>query len=134
VHHKLSIPFLKALIVIVSLFAGMQQAALAQESAQSRLAGLWDEIGPSANLVQFGGDGSLKLFLKKGEIGDLRSLNGKWSVLGDGKVNVTFIQKGKSFSQTLILKFEGEEMILIDEKGEITRHRRHVGPIPERFQ
>jgi hypothetical protein len=125
---------LKYLIVLITLLAGMQQAALAQDARQTRLVGLWDEISPSSNLVLFGGDGSIKLYLKKGEVRDLRALNGKWTLLENGTLNIVFTEKDKSFGWSPILKFEGEEMILIDDKGEKTRHRRHLGPIPERFQ
>jgi hypothetical protein len=33
-----------------------------------------------------------------------------------------------------MVKFDGEEMVLTDDKGAETRHRRPTGPIPDKYQ
>jgi hypothetical protein len=127
-------PPLKYLFIIVILFAAMERAAFAEENVRSRMVGMWDELPPGENLVSFTKEGACKIYLKKGEIGDLRSLDGTWVIDSDGKLQITFSVNGQTIDQKATIKFEGEEMILTDEGGTATRHRRHTGPIPDKYQ
>jgi len=96
-----------------------------------RLVGIWHEYSPSDNLVSFSADGRVVMYLRKGEIGDLRQLDGKWNLAKDGNLTVTFEALGRSVTQITKLAFEGEELILTDDKGQETKHRRQSGPMPE---
>ena len=127
-------PQLKFLFVIIILFAATEKAALAEENVRARVVGLWDELPPGENLVSFAKEGACKIYLKKGEIGDLRSMDGTWTIGGDGKLEITFSINGQTIAQKATIKFDGEEMILTDDGGIVTRHRRHSGPIPDKFQ
>jgi uncharacterized protein (TIGR03066 family) len=116
------------LIAFVCLIAAHTRA-LADDSA--KLVGTWHEYSPSDNLVSFSADGRVVMYLRKGEIGDLRQLDGKWTLAGNGDLTVTFEALGRTVTQTTKLSFDGDELILIDEKGERTKHRRQTGPMPE---
>ncbi len=122
---------LKSLFVVVSLFVTTGPAALAEENLRAKVLGMWDEVPPGENLVSFTQEGACKIYLKKGEIGELRSMDGTWTVTDDGKLEITFTVNGQTLTQNAKVKLEGEEMVLTDEKGVETRHRRHIGPIPE---
>jgi len=126
--------FLRYLILTISVLVATQQPTFAQEQLQTRLVGMWDEIHPSDNLVYFAKDGSWKLYLEKEEIGKLRTLIGKWTLSNDSKLTITFTIEGQAYSQSAKLSFDGQDMVLTDENRNETRHRRHKGPIPERFQ
>jgi hypothetical protein len=124
---------LRYLFVIGSLFFAAGQAAIAEENLRAKVVGMWDEVPPGENLVSFTQEGACKLYLKKGEIGELRSMDGTWTITDDGKLEITFTVNGQSLTQNAKVKFEGEEMVLTDEKGVDTRHRRHIGPIPDKY-
>jgi uncharacterized protein (TIGR03066 family) len=95
-----------------------------------RLVGTWHEYKPDDNMVKFTADGHVVMYLKKGEIGDLHTIEGTWSLAKDGTLTVTFSANGRSFSQAAKLSYSGDEMILTDDKGEQTHHNRHTGPLP----
>jgi uncharacterized protein (TIGR03066 family) len=95
-----------------------------------KLVGVWHEYSPSDNLVSFSADGHVVMYLRKGEIGDLHQLDGKWTLASNGDLTVTFEALGRTVTQTTKLRFDGDEMILTDEKGEDTKHRRNTGPLP----
>ncbi len=124
---------LKSLFVVVSLFVTTGPAALAEENLRAKVLGMWDEVPPGENLVSFTQEGACKIYLKKGEIGELRSMDGTWTVTDDGKLEITFTVNGQTLTQNAKVKLEGEEMVLTDEKGVETRHRRHIGPIPDKY-
>lgn len=106
-------------------------AAGADSGLGDRLVGVWREYSPSTNIVQFFADGTTKLYLRKGEIRDLRSLDGKWTVSDAGVLSITYSLGEKSLTLEARLTYEGEEMILTEKSGDQTKHRKHVGPIPE---
>jgi len=114
-------------IAFVCLMAAHTRAA-ADEAG--KLVGLWHEYSPSDNLVNFTADGHVVMYLRKGEIGDLRTLEGNWVLPGNGMLTVKFTAQGQSVEQSNKLSFEGDEMILTDDKGEQTRHRRYTGALP----
>ena len=116
------------LIAFVCLVAA-QTRAVADDAG--KLVGMWHEYTPSDNLVSFSADGRVVMYLRKGEIGDLRQLDGKWTLASTGDLTVTFEALGRSVTQTTKLTFEGDEMILTDDKGQETKHRRQSGPMPE---
>lgn len=113
-------------------FVAFAPFALAADGALGeRLVGVWREYSPSSNVVKFDQDGTTTLYLKKGEIGDLRTLVGKWSVDDDGMLSIVYTVGEKSMTMQARLSYEGEEMVLTEASGERTQHRRHTGPIPE---
>jgi uncharacterized protein (TIGR03066 family) len=118
-------------VVLIAFLCVVAIRAHASDSEDAgRLVGIWHEYDPGDNLISFTADGHVMMYLRKGEISDLHTLDGQWSVK-DGELVVTFSALGKSVSQSSRLSFEGDEMILTDEKGEKTRHRRHAGRLPE---
>jgi hypothetical protein len=119
------------LLLILSGLACAPVAIGADSALGDRLVGVWREYSPSSNIVRFEKDGSTKLYLKKGEIGDLRTLDGKWKVSDAGMLAITYTVGEKSMTLEARLSYQGEEMILTEASGEQTKHRRHTGPIPE---
>ena len=103
----------------------------AEAGLGDRLVGVWREYHPSSNVVQFLRDGTTRLYLRKGEIRDLRSLDGKWVISDSGMLAITYAVGDKSLTLEARLTYEGEEMILTEKNGDQTKHRKHVGPIPE---
>jgi hypothetical protein len=124
---------MKTIRLLLLLFAfGFAPFAVGAETGLGdRLVGVWREYSPSSNIVQFFADGTTKLYLKKGEIPDLRSLDGKWSVSDSGMLSITYTLREKSLTLEAMVSYVGEEMILTEKSGEQTKHRKHVGPIPE---
>ena len=114
-----------ALIALFCLVAAQPRAVA--DDAQ-KLVGLWHEYSPSDNLVNFAADGRITMYLRKGEIGDPHTLEGQWTA-SNGMLTVKFTAEGQSIEQSTKLSFEGDEMILTD-KGEVTKHRRHAGALP----
>jgi len=119
------------LLLLLSGFALAPFAIGADSALGDRLVGVWREYSPSSNIVRFEQDGSTKLYLRKGEIGDLRTLDGKWAISDDGMLSITYTVGAKSMTLHARLSYQGEEMILTEASGEQTKHRRHTGPIPE---
>jgi uncharacterized protein (TIGR03066 family) len=101
---------------------------------QRRLVGEWVETAASRNHVDFFADGRVSLYLKKGEIGELRSLDGTWTLTGTNALTVQFTVNQQSITQSATLSFEGEEMLLTDEANNVTRHRRREGALPEEYR
>lgn len=119
------------ILLLLFTFGFAPFAAGADTGLGNRLVGVWREYSPSTNIVEFGADGTTKLYLKKGEIRDLRSLDGKWTVSDTGMLSITYVVGEKTLTLEALLSYAGEEMILTEKSGEQTKHRRHVGPIPE---
>jgi hypothetical protein len=119
------------LLFLLSGLAFAPLAAAADVSLGDRLVGVWREYSPSSNIVRFEKDGTTTLYLKKGEIGNLRTLDGKWTVSDTGMLSIVYTVGEKSMTLQARLSYEGEEMILTEASGEQTKHRRHTGPIPE---
>jgi hypothetical protein len=112
----------------------MVQDDASLETLRTRLIGEWEEFSPSRNYVDFLADGRVVLYLKKSEIGDLKTLDGSWALDGIDTLTVTFTVKGSSFSDTATLRFDGEQMLLTKEPGGETRHRKRNGPVPEEYR
>ena len=101
---------------------------------RAHLVGSWEEISPGHNYVDIRDDGKFVLYLKKGEIGDLKSLDGTWT-LDDGKTfRVLLTINGTPIERKSTLDFAGEEMLLIEEDKQVTRHRRHTGELPAEYR
>lgn len=119
-------------LLLLLLACGFVPLAIGAEAGLGdRLVGVWREYYPSSNVVQFYKDGTTKLYLKKGEIRDLRSLDGKWAVSDAGMLAITYAVGEKSLTLEARVSFENEEMILTEKNGDQTKHRKHVGPIPQ---
>src|SRR3974390_1800600 len=102
-------------LVLIALFCLVAAPAFAQNDGDAaKLVGTWHEYKPGDNLVRFTADGQGQMYLRKGEIGDLRSVEGTWALAKDGMLTVTFSANGRSFSQAAKLSFDGDEMILTD--------------------
>jgi hypothetical protein len=121
--------------------ASSATAASAIESNADRLAspraslvGQWEEFSPSRNFVDFFEDGRVVLYLKRGEIGDLKELEGTWTLDDANNFSVEFGVNGQRIVQSAKLSFENDEMLLIDDKGATSRHRKRNGPLPEDYR
>jgi uncharacterized protein (TIGR03066 family) len=131
-----------ALLFAFSLACGTSVAA--DEDLAKRLTGSWLEtrfetrskqVKESDNLVTFAADGTMKLHLKKGEAKDNRSsMDGTWKVESGGALKMEIVVGDKKQEQSMQLSFEGDEMILTDADGRRTWHKRHEGPLPDRYQ
>ena len=119
------------LLLLLFAFAFAPLSIGADAGLGDRLVGVWREYFPSSNVVQFYKNGATKLYLKKGEIRDLRSLDGKWVISDAGMLAITYAVGEKSLTLEARLSYEGEEMILTEKNGDQTKHRKHVGPIPQ---
>ncbi len=124
--------FLRIPVLLIAFFIASAPATADDKRLSQDLVGMWMEYSPSSNLVSFDADRKIKIFLKKGEIGDLRALVGTWTVK-DGVMTATFISNGQSISNAGKVTFENGEMLLTDNNGVVTRHRRHTGPIPSQY-
>jgi uncharacterized protein (TIGR03066 family) len=120
--------FARFLLIALLCLVAAHTSAIADDA--QKLVGLWHEYSPSDNLVNFTADGRVVMYLRKGEIGDLRTLEGNWTLPGNGMLTVKFTAQGQSVEQSNKLSFEDDEMILTDDKGERTRHRRYSGALP----
>ena len=135
-------PWHRALRLLVLALLGFVQPMLpahAQEAATqastpdaaTALAGWWEEYSPSSNIVQFLPDGTVRLYLKKDEIGALRSLDGTWKLENNQTtIEMVFTVLGRTLNRQAQIAFEGAEMVLTDSGAKKTRHRRHSGQLP----
>jgi len=120
-------------IVTFIIFSHLAFAEDARNKQATRLVGWWKEYSPSSNLIHFSQDGTVKLLLKKGEIGDLHSLDGTWAIVKESNVQMVFSANGETHARDATLSFSDNEMILIEADGTETRHRRHSGAIPKKY-
>lgn len=100
----------------------------------ARLVGQWEEYRPNRNFVDFTADGSVTLYLKRGEIGTLDAMRGTWSRSPDGELVLRFEVMGMPIVQQVGVAWDGEELLLVSESGAATRHRRRTGPLPDEYQ
>ena len=136
--------FARALLLSLAVSVPFQPAVQAQDSPEKQLIGTWLEtrfetkskqVKESDNLITFDAGGTMKLHLKKEEAkGDARSLDGNWKVEAGGALKMEIVVGDRKQEQTMQLSFEGNEMILTDPDGRRTWHKRHEGPLPERYQ
>jgi uncharacterized protein (TIGR03066 family) len=132
------------LLLFIATSLACRIAAHADDDLQKRLVGTWLEtrfetrskqVKESDNLITFAADGTMKLHLKKEEAkGGQRSLDGTWKVESGSALKMEIAIDEKKQEQTMQLSFEGEEMILTDPDGRRTWHKRHEGPLPDRYQ
>ena len=131
--HSIRRCFFAVLVLLMAAHPAATQDAGRSGAAQSlsaRLVGYWLEYGRSENLVNFTADGRISMYLRKGEIGDLHTLDGKWTLSPDGRITMVFALRGREISQSGTISFVGGDMILVDERGVKTSHHRHTGPLP----
>ena len=135
--------FVRALLLGLAIPALFQLRAKAEDGPAKQVVGTWrevrfetksKEVRESDNVVTFATDQTLKLHLKKGEKGDLRSLDGTWQMDAGGTLKIELTVDGKQVPQTMKVSFEGGEMIFTDEDGRRTWHMRHEGPLPEQYR
>lgn len=111
--------------------AGTRAAA---PDAAATLAGWWEEYSPSSNIVQFRPDGTVKVYLKKDEIGTLRTLDGTWKLDSDQTtIEMVFTVRERTLTRRAQISFEGPEMVITENGSKKTRHRRHSGQLPAAY-
>jgi len=116
-------------VLLFAFFITTTPATANDNRLSKELVGVWMEYSPSSNLVSFAADGKVKLYLKKGEIGDMRAMLGTWTIK-NGVMTATFIMNDVPISNAGRVSFENGEMLLTGSNGVVTRHRRHHGPTP----
>lgn len=147
-HHRLLFPMTRwhrtlRLLVLAALgFLQPMLPAQAQDTAAkattqdaaTALAGWWEEYAPSSNIVQFRPDGTVKVYLKKDEIGTLRTLDGTWKLENDQTtIEMVFTVRERSLTRRAQISFEGPEMVITENGSKQTRHRRHSGQLPAAY-
>lgn len=129
---------MKSLIRIVLLSCGLLLSlghpAHAAVKLEAKLIGSWEETDPQNNFVSFAKGSNRTLHLQEGEIGEQRSIEGVWMLSGRGELKIMFEGGGQARTMSSRATFVGEELILLGKDGKPVRHRRHKGPLPERFQ
>lgn len=104
------------------------------QDATTALAGWWEEYSPSSNIVQFLPDGTVKVYLKKDEIGTLRALDGTWKLESDQTtIEMVFTVRERKLTRRAQISFEGPEMVITENGSKKTRHRRHSGQLPAAY-
>ena len=66
------------------LLGGCAHEPTSTLSSEEALAGWWEEYAPAPNIVHFGADGTVSLYLKPGEVGTLRKMVGTWKIQKGG--------------------------------------------------
>jgi hypothetical protein len=122
------------LIVLWAVCVAGAGIGIGQNPVAARIVGQWREFEPGNNLVQFNKDGTLKLYLQKGEIPNTRVLEGNWSLADDGTLILVMNFLGRKLTDRVRASFEGDELVLTKRNGPKERHRRHEGPLPAEFQ
>jgi uncharacterized protein (TIGR03066 family) len=119
-------------VLFVAFLCLLAAPVVAQNDGDAaRLVGTWHEYRPSDNVITFTADGHVVLYLRKGEVGDRRTLEGTWSLARDGMLTVTLSASRGPVTMRTNLRFAGGEMILTDEQGHQMYHERHNGPLPD---
>ncbi len=120
-------------LLTVFFLGGCATQPVDSNRPQKALVGWWEEYAPSSNIVHFGADGTVVLYLKQGEVGPLRGLKGSWKIEDDGALQMRFVVRGHTQNSRLNVTFPGSEMVLEDANGVLTKHRRHSGKLPESY-
>lgn len=123
--------FLFCLMTIFSCSLAFGEAMTANPDTQ--IVGWWEEYSPSSNLVNFTGDGTVKLLLRQGEIGDLHSLEGTWKLSETGVIHIVFSVNGQTIEKDCQVSFRGNDLIFTEADGQETKHRRHSGIPPKEY-
>ena len=122
---------LLARIFLMLAFVAAMPLVLRAEDNATKLLGMWREFSPGDNLVEFK-PGTVSMLLRKGEIQDLHTMDGTWTLSPDGTtLTLTFKVGGQDRTLSATLAFTGDEMVLTDDTRIPTRHRRHTGPLPD---
>ena len=119
--------------IALLLFCHAAIAAETKNEQAAKLVGWWEEYYPSSNIVHFAQDGTVKLMLKKGEIGDLHVLEGTWTILDDQVIKMSFTANGNTLVRSLKLSVTDSSMILTEADGTQTKHHRHSGELPTEY-
>jgi hypothetical protein len=104
------VPTLAFLIVLFLVGCG--------KSPEEELHGLWKEQGGKETTIEFFDDGTFAA-TKEGE-----SMDGKWSILGDGRIKYEISTFGMTGTQVEELDFEDGRAIFTTSKGDIQRYKR----------
>jgi hypothetical protein len=124
---------IRLLFIALLLFGHAVFATETKTEQAAKLVGWWKEYYPSSNLVQFTPDGTVRLMLRKGEIGDLHELVGTWEILDNQVIQMSFSANGKTLVRDAKLTVSDDSMTLTDENGGKTKHRRHSGKLPNEY-
>ncbi len=119
--------------IALLLFSQAAFAAETKAEQATQLVGWWEEYSPSSNIVYFSEDGTVRLMLRKGEIGDLHELVGTWEILDNQVIQMSFSANGNTLVRDAKLTVSDDSMTLTDESGGKTRHRRHSGKLPQEY-
>lgn len=119
--------------ITLLLFVQASFAEEAKTEQAAKLVGWWEEYYPSSNLVYFSQDGTVKLMLRKGEIGDLHALEGTWEILDNQTIKMSFSANGNTLVRDAKLSVTDDSMTLTEANGSKTKHHRHSGEMPKEY-
>lgn len=90
------------------------------QSPQERLVGVWKESLISRKM-EFYSDGTFRMeLLPEERKGRRDSAHGSWVILNDGRLKLDSKIRGNIISAVVVLQFEGNHMVLIDENDKST--------------
>lgn len=124
---------LKILLAVACLVLASPPASQAAPPTRDQIIGLWLEFHPGDNLCYYAKDGTYRIYLKKGEIGEMRTLDGTWVLQPNGQLVHTVSVNGKELLIKTRVNYDGVDLEVTAEDGSVTTCRRHKGPIPDRF-
>jgi len=102
------------------------------EDKEPQLIGLWQEVKESSAIIHFQKDGTFKIYLRKGELAGRRTIDGHWKIKNN-KMKVIIDPDGINAIDELSISFENDELYITDTYGDVIKHRRLNGEIPEEY-
>ena len=111
--------FLRVTMAVL-LVVGLQTALFAQQKLGQLIVGKWQPVDADKVkiVVEFARDGSLLVHIED------KQLKGNYRVLDDSLVEVSLETEGKTVTEKLQVKINGDEMTTVDSKGKKDTFRR----------
>jgi hypothetical protein len=125
-----SIRILFFLALSIISFAPAAMGADELSSTEKRLVGIWQEYEPSANVVQFYPDHTVRIYLTKEEREKMKTnfIQANWTLSSDSVLTLNLAgPNGKTFSQSANLAYKGDEMWLVGEGKPTIKHHHLKG-------
>lgn len=92
------------------------------KDSKQKMIGAWQEIEGHKSVVEFFQDGTYR---DRPFEGSDRTFEGKWTIGKNDRLKIEYIQKETTKTNEVDLKFEGDEMIIIEDDGRETRYKRY---------
>ena len=89
-----------------------------------KILGKWQEVGGKGDTMEFFEDGTWRVQQVKPAGLLIGGDNGKWIILQDGRLKMDVVIGGTALTEVFTLQFDGDDMVITDEKGKATRNKR----------